>query len=170
MPVKPSWCRDLPAGIARLESLESEWVGRRDVELALDVSKTVAWRLLRQCGGQPGPGNGLACRRSDLIARLRHLATDGDASFEVRRRERLASYLARIRPEVVANRTRVVPDSRALALLSTKFASLPPNVTLTPTNLTIEFRGTEEFLAAVGSVVYALNNDFEAIVTFLDGA
>ncbi len=170
MPSQPSWCRDLPAGIARLEALDTDWVGRREIELALGVSKTVAWRLLRQCGGQPGPGNGLACRRSDVIDRLRGLAAEGNTSFEVQRRKRLAAYLERIRPEVVANRTRVVPDSQAVALLNSRFASLPPNVTLAPTNLTVEFRGTEEFLAAVGAIVYALNNDFEQISAFLDGA
>jgi hypothetical protein len=169
MPVKPSYCRNLPEAIEILRSHKPEWVGRKDVEDALGVSKTVAWRLLRHCGATVGPGNTLLCRRLDLIARFEELiANDGKIYFEVQRRQRLTAYLNRIRPEVIANRTKVVPDENALGLISSRFTSLPPAVTLTPASLHIEFSSPAEFLAAVGSVIYALNNDYEAVAAFIE--
>lgn len=168
MSVKPSYCRDLPQGIALLAAADAEWVGRKDIENALGVSKTVAWRLLRQCGGTLGPGNSLLCRRDDLVANLNKLLTDGGkVDFEVRRRERLSAYLDRIRPEVIANRTKVVPDRDALAVISSRFHSLPSNVALRPGSLHIDFTGLEGFLAAISALIYALNNDFEAISAHL---
>jgi len=44
----------------------------------------------------------------------------------------------------------VVPDSRALELVSTRFARLPPGIELSPARLTIEFYGTEDFLEKFG--------------------
>lgn len=172
MPVKPSYCRNLPEAIEILRQNQSpEWVGRKEVEDALGVSKTVAWRLLRHCGASVGPGNTLLCRRSDLIARFEELVTsDGKIYFELRRRQRLTEYLERIRPEVIANRTKVVPDESALGLISSRFSSLPASVTLTPSSLHIEFSGVADFLAAVGSVIYALNNDYEAVAAFIENS
>jgi hypothetical protein len=59
--------------------------------------------------------------------------------------------------------TKVARDDQALALVNTRFSRLPANVELTPTSLHIDFHGTEDFLRAFGAVVYALNNDFEAV-------
>jgi hypothetical protein len=74
-----------------------------------------------------------------------------------------------MRPVVVANLTRVVRDPKqALELINTRFAKLPANVALTPCSLHIDFFGTEEFLKAVGAVVYALHNDYEAISSFIE--
>jgi len=169
MPLKPSYCRDLPQGIETLAASSSEWVGRKDIEIALRVSKTVAWRLMRHCGGVLGPGNTLLCRRQSLIQKLNQLLADGGKiEYEVRRRERLVAYLENIRPQVIASRTKVVPDQDALALVNSRFASLPPNIALTAESLHIDFHGTEEFLAAIGAVIYALNNDYEAVNRFIE--
>lgn len=169
MPAKPSYCDQIPQTIDWLRSISSEWVGRKDLEESLAISKTVAWRLLRHCGGVLGPGHTLLCRRTDLIASLERLLSDGGKiDFEARRRERLATYLARIRPQVIANRTTVVPPQQALSLVNSRFTSLPPNITLTPGSLHIDFEGSAGFLAAIGALVYALNNDYEAVRRFLD--
>ena len=169
MPMKPSYCRDLPNGISQLRSLETDWVDRRQVESVLGVSKSVAWRLMRHCGAVRGPGNTLVCRRLELIARFEDLLNDGGTvDYEVQRRQRLEEYIARIRPQVRANRIKVVPNERVLELVNSRFSSLPPNVSLTPQTLHIEFHGTEDFLSAIGTVIYALNNDFDAISLLIE--
>jgi hypothetical protein len=169
MPAKPSWAWRLPQALPALRASEEEWIDRRRLEELLGVSKTVAWRMLRQCGVEPGPGGALACRREHLIERLERLAEDGGViQREIARRERLEELLERIRPAVIANLTKVVRDEQALALLSTRFSRLPANVALTPTSLHIDFYGTEDFLQAIGAVIYALNNDYETISAFIE--
>ena len=168
LPAKPSYSHRLDGGIAHLRTLDSEWVGRRELEEALGVSKTVAWRILKKCGITEGPGHALVCRREDLIERLTDLQNNATHAPEIRRRARLENFLERVRPDVVANLTRVVRSDQALALFNSTFGKLPPNVTLTPRSLHIEFFGTEDFLQSFGTVVYALHNDYEAISAFLE--
>jgi hypothetical protein len=169
MPAHPTYCHRIPAAVAALRQSEGEWVDRRRLEELLGVSKTVAWRLLRHCGAEPGPGNTLICRRPALIARLEELLAEGGRiDLEIRRHDRLAAFLEKIRPEVLANLTHVARDAEALALLSSRFQSLPAHVALTPSSLHIDFDSTDQFLAAVGALVYALHNDFEKIRDFLE--
>ena len=159
----------LEDGIANLEALDTDWVGRLQLQEALGVSKTVAWRILRKCGAEDGPGNTLLCPRPLLIARLRALQNDGGIhQSEIKRRTNLEAFLERIRPDTVARMTPVVRRDQAIELLSTTFRKLPPNVKLTPTSLHIDFFGTEDFLKAVGSLVYALHNDYEQISDFIE--
>src|SRR5215475_10923257 len=127
MPAKPSYYAKLPIGIEVLRAMESDWIDRRQIEEILGVSKTVAWRLLRLCGIEPGPGGALVVRREDLVARFERLARDGGpAEPEIQRRGRLEDFLERVRPAVVANLTRVGRDSKqVLELINTRFAKLP---------------------------------------------
>jgi hypothetical protein len=164
VPAKPSWAWRLPDVLSALRSCPEQWIDRRQVEELFGCSKTVAWRILRHAGVEPGVGRALLCRREDLIARLERIAAGGGVvEREIARRERLDQLLERIRPDVIANMTKVARDDQALELVNTRFSRLPANVELTPTSLHIEFQGTEEFLQAFGAVVYALNNDFEAV-------
>ena len=164
MPASPTYGHRIPAAVAALRQSEAAWVDRRQLEELLGVSKTVAWRLLRHCGAGPGPGNTLICGRHALIARLEALqAEGGPLEGEIRRHDRLASFLERIRPQVLANLTHIARDAEASALLSSRFDALPGNVVLTATSLHIDFHGTDGFLAAVGALVYALHNDLEKV-------
>ena len=170
MPAKPSYCAKLPPGIEALRAMEIDWIDRRQLQEVLGVSKTVAWRLLRLCGFEPGPGGALIVRREDLLRELERLARDGGRiEREIQRRGRLEDFLERVRPAVVAKMTRVTRDSKqALELINTRFAKLPANVALTPSSLHIDFFGTEDFVQAVGAVIYALNNDYETISGFIE--
>jgi len=169
MPGKPSYCRDLPRAIDLLRATDSVWVDRRELETALSISKSAAWRLLRQLGCAESVGGALLCRREELIARLEDLRrSNGVAAWEVRRRERFTAYMEQIRPQAIANHTKIAPREKTLDLVNTRFGSLPPNVSLTPTSLHIDFHGTEDLLAAFGALVFALNNDYEAISAFVE--
>jgi len=170
MPAKPTYWNRLPLAIEALEQRPDPWVGRRTLEELLGVSKTVAWRILRRCGPREAPGGALVCDRLQLLARLRTLTQEPPIEQELTRRARLASHLAQMRSFLRAREIQVVPDSLAAALISTRFGNLPPSVTLTPQSLHIEFFGTEDFLQAIGAVVYALQNDYEAISDFIEEA
>ena len=77
MPASPTYCHRIPAAVASLRQSDGDWVDRRQLEELLGISKTVAWRLLRHCGAEPGPGNTLICRRLTLIASLERLQAEG---------------------------------------------------------------------------------------------
>jgi hypothetical protein len=170
VPAKPSWAWRLAEALSALRNSQEEWIDRKRVEELFGCSKTVAWRILRHCGVEPGPAGALACRREELLERLEAVAGGGGiVEREMRRKLRVEAFLDRVRPEVIANLTRVVREDQGLALVNSRFGKLPSNITLTPTSLHIDFYGTEDFLQAIGAVVFALNNDYEAISGFIEG-
>jgi len=169
MPAKPSYAHRLKAAIETLQDGSASLIGRHDLEELLGVSKTVAWRILRHCQAQKGPGGALLFERLPLIARLQELAAEGGViAREVARRERVDEQLLAMRSYLHSRQTKVVRDELAPALVSTRFQNLPANITFTPQSLRMEFYGTEDFLAAVGAIVYALQNDYPAISAFIE--
>jgi hypothetical protein len=80
----------------------------------------------------------------------------------------LDALLESLRPAVAANLKTVARDERAAAMLATTFRKLPDQVKLTGHSLHIEFYGTEDFLEAVGALVYALHNDYDQISRFIE--
>ena len=169
MPAKPSYAHRLKAAIETLQDSSASLVGRHDLEELLGVSKTVAWRILRHCQAQKGPGGALLFERLPLIARLQELAAEGGViAREVARRERVDEQLLAMRSYLHSRQTKVVRDELAPALVSTRFQNLPANITFTPQSLRMDFYGTEDFLAAVGAIVYALQNDYHAISAFIE--
>jgi hypothetical protein len=168
MPSRPAYFHRLADAIEVLGKLPSPWIDRQTLQEILGVSKTVAWRILRQCGASQGPGNTLICERQELVATLESLRTGQPCGRELRRRQRLEDRLTQLLTAARSQHIRVVPDSRALELVSTRFARLPPGIELSPARLTIEFYGTEDFLEKFGAVVFALQNDFEAISRFIE--
>lgn len=148
-----------------------EWVDRRALEEALGVSKWTAWRILKQCGAGEGPGGALICRRDALIRQLQHLQENSSYKVEIQRRERVEQYLDSIVRFASRKHKQIARGNDAsIALLSARFNSLPAGVELTPTELKIVFSGTEDFLQKVGALVYALQNDLEAVSDFIDEA
>jgi len=171
MPARPSYAGRIAEMIRDLEARRESWIDRRQLEEGLGVSKTVAWRLLRRLGAEEGPGNVLILARTDAIRGLRSLQEDGGTiDREIRRRSRVEQYLNQMRGFVAAQRTTVASQERAMDLVNTRFGSLPPNVSLTPRSLRVDFDSAAAFLKAFGAVVFALNNDYEAIREFIDGA
>ena len=169
MPAKPSYAHRLKAAIETLQDGSASLIGRHDLEELLGVSKTVAWRILRHCQAQKGPGGALLFERLPLIARLQELAAEGGViAREVARRERVDEQLLAMRSYLHSRQTKVIRDELAPALVSTRFQNLPANITFTPQSLRMEFYGTEDFLAAVGAIVYALQNDYPAISAFIE--
>ena|ERR1035438_2705726 len=168
MPSVPLYLHRLADGIAALESLPGDLVDRRTLEEALGVSKWTAWRILKRCGAEDGPGNTLVCQRLGLIGALRTLQQDGHFAPEIERRDRVARYLDGIVQYASQKHKEVARNEEASALLASRFGQLPAGVDLARGELRIAFFGTEDFLRKFGAIVYALNNDFEKIQEFIE--
>ena len=167
VPARPAYFHRLAEAIRVLEKLPSTWIDRQTLQETLGVSKTVAWRLLRRCGASPGPGNTLICDRLELIAKLEKLHTGKVCGRELQRRERLEDRLTQLVVAARAQQIRIVAAGRAVELLSTRFEKLPHGVEFSPVRLTIDFLGTQDFLEKVGAIIFALQNDFDAISQFI---
>jgi hypothetical protein len=152
-----------------LASLPCEWIDRRTLEEILGIGKWTAWRIMRHCGAEDGPGGALVCRRDALVEKLRAVQQNGRLAPEIARRERVETYLDGMLQYASRKHKEIARDAAAEALLSSRFANLPAGVDLQPGELRIQFRGTEEFLRKFGAVVFALNNDFERISEFFEG-
>lgn len=168
MPARPAYFHRLDEALQIFARLETDWIDRRTLQETLGVSKTVAWRILRQCGATDGPGNTLVCRRQDLIRALQALQQSGDYEREIRRRNRVKLNLEDMIRYARRKQKQIARNEAAVELLSTRFLLLPPGVELHPGELRIQFSGTADFLQKFGAVVFALNNDYEQISEFIE--
>jgi hypothetical protein len=167
MPAQPAYFHRLSEALEVFRASSLDWVDRRTLQEVLGVSKTVAWRILRQCGGKQGPGNTLVCPRRDLIVALERLQQTGAYQHEIRRRDRLESQLGALLSVARSRHIEVAPEDQGIALINSRFENLPTGIELTPGRLLIEFAGIEDFLQKVGRVVFTLQNDYESISSFL---
>src|SRR5262249_44239997 len=151
VPTIPLYAHRLENGIQTLAAMPVEWIDRRTLEEALGVSKWTAWRILKRCGAEEGPGGGLFCRREDLIRQLEALREDGRFAPEIARRNRVEQYLEGMVRYASRKHKQIVQDQAAVELLGSRFASLPPGVDLQPRELRIQFFGTEDFLQKFGA-------------------
>ena len=67
-------------------------------------------------------------------------------SREFRPRQRLEDRPTQLLTAARSQHIRVVRDRRAMGLVSTRFARLPPGIEFSPARLTIEFYSAEDFL------------------------
>lgn len=168
MPAVPLYAHRLSEAIEVLGSMTGDWIDRRTLGEILAVSKWTAWRLLKTCGALEGPGGALAIPRAELIERLKALRDGSRLAGEIVRRARLETALDGLAHCARAKYKEIARNEKARELVSTRFASLPPGVELTPRSLRMEFRGMEDFLAKFGAVVYALHNDCDCIGEFIN--
>jgi hypothetical protein len=169
MPARPVYFHRLSAAVEELKRSATPWVDRRTVEELLGISKAGAWRLMRRCGAEDGPGRALVCRREELIGALEAIAESGEWREEARRRDRIEAYLTEMAQFAHSRKTAVASQRKASELLDSRFRRLPGGVELTPERLTVEFSGAQDFLQKIGSVIFALQNDFDAVRDFIEG-
>jgi len=168
VPARPAYFHRISEALETFRSIELDWIDRRTLQDVLGVSKTVAWRILRLCGATDGPGNTIVCRREELISALERLSLSEPCDRELRRRFRLEQNLAQLLRTARATHIQVAPPSHTVELVSTRFGKLPTGVELSPSRLTIDFLGTKDFLEKVGAIVFALQNDYEAVSEFIE--
>ena len=112
MPTAPLYTHKLAEGAAALAAMTADWIDRRTLEEILGVSKWTAWRILKRCGAQDGPGGSLVCRREDLIEQLG--ALEQGFAPEIARRNRvelypdgIAQYASRKHKQIARNQAAV---------------------------------------------------------------
>jgi hypothetical protein len=172
---RTGWQHRLPEILAALEAAPGELAGRREVERIFRVSRATAVQILDRFGANLA-GNALVLRRTELLGRLRVLADDPAVSFE---RERHAGTLSQVSQDSLGEllgeaalrlrNNRIYAEGEAAARhRATRFEDFPPEIDLTPFALHIQFKGLQDFLMKIGTVIYALQNDLESIEAFLD--
>ncbi len=169
MPARPVYFHRLSDAIEELSHFQVPWVDRQTIEQLLGTSKASAWRLMRKCGAEDGPGHTLVCRREGLISALKAVAESGEWRQESRRRQRVETYLSEMAEFARSRQTPVASHGKASELLDSRFGNLPRGVELTPSRLTVEFSGAQDFLQKIGSVIFALQNDFDTVRDFIEG-
>jgi hypothetical protein len=168
MPAVPLWIHRLADALPALASLPQDLVDRRTLEEILGVGKWTAWRILKQCGAEEGPGGALVCRRDSLVAKLRAVQQDGRLAPEIARRERVERYLDGMLQFASQRHKQIARNTAAETLVSSRLGSLPEGVNLKSGKLEISFQGPEDFLQKFGAVVFALQNDWETVSAFLE--
>ena len=168
MPAAPLWIHRLADALPSLASLPQDLVDRRTLEELLGVGKWTAWRILRHCGAEDGPGGALVCHRHSLLEKLRAVQQDGRMAPEIARRQRVERYLDGILQFAARKHKEIARNTAAEALISSRFGNLPEGVVLQPGKLEVEFHGPEDFLRKFGAVVFALQNDWETVSEFLE--
>ena len=171
VPRKPKHWLHLHDALAEFQQLATTWVDRALVQETLGCSQTEAWRILKRLGATPGPGGALVLPREMFLERLRAFLEDDRVVFEIRRRERLEQALDALHPHTRARLVKIIEADRpadAVRLLSSRFGNLPDGVELTPHSLHIDFQGREEFLQRLGAVLFALENDTDKVLDFVE--
>jgi hypothetical protein len=168
VPATPLYAHRLAEGIQALSVMTIDWIDRRTLEEALNVSKWTAWRILKRAGAEDGPGGSLVSRREDLIRQLRALQEDPRFAPEIARRQRVEQYLEGMVRFASRKHRQIACNQSAVELVSSRFASLPAGVDLEPGELRIQFFGTDDFLQKFGAMVFALHNDYEQISEYIE--
>ena len=138
------------------------------MEEALGVGKWTAWRIMKRCDAQEGPGGALVCQRVHLLSQLRQLQEDRHFAPEIERRERLERYLDGIVQYASRQHKEVARNQQAEALLKQHHFETADRRESGPGELRIEFSGSGDFIQEVGAVIYALHNDLERIEEFIE--
>ena len=159
MPDKPVWYDQIDEAEAKLSALPSPWVDRSTLESILHIGRRRAQQILQPLVRHTLGRNGLA-PKEEVIAYLRQLAAGDTATYERRRRTRLACLLqtwhaqARQQPRVLVE----APDSIAQQELE----NLPEGVRLSPGRILIEgFTDPAEAKQKLLALIMAMGNDPE---------
>lgn len=150
------WLGHLDEILAELASLPHPWVDRATVERVFRVGRRRAQQILAPCVSLQIGSNGLADREL-FLAHLRQLAAGDTASYERRRRQRLAHTLDGLRSAWQSR----VPVEAPVSIVNQAFADLPPGITLAPGQITVQFATTQEALEKLLALAMAIGNDFE---------
>jgi hypothetical protein len=153
VPAHPRWLLAVPDAIAQLETLDREWLTRRDLELLFGMSKPRAAVLMRTFGAER-VGNVRMLARTQLLRHLRARTKSAAYSGEVDRRARLITALRRARVSGIR-----VPV--AASVLSVKLAGLPEGVTVERGRIEVRFDGAREAVGRLFALAQALTNDYE---------
>lgn len=143
-------------------------VTRKTIESAFGVRRWSALRILGQCERMGAArleiGGAMLYRREEIISALERLRA-GETP-EIGRRRRLGKSLEPAARDARLRGIEISPAGPASDRIRST-VELPAGITVAPGRLTIEFAGRGDFLALVGSLVFALQNDFEGVMSLV---
>lgn len=158
MPDKPLWYGRLEQIVAELNELEWPWVDRETLEAVLRVGRRRAQQILRPCVTRQIGANGVA-DRAELIAHLARLAEGEEATYERRRRQRLAQALEVLRQAALAQPKLLV--EAPTSVLNQEFGDLPEGVSVSAGRISITFGSSKEALERLLGLAMAIGNDLD---------
>lgn len=158
MPAKPAWYRKMPNIIEELEKHPLPFVDRSAIESLLGVSRRRAQQIMAPCVVTRVGTNGLADRGA-LIHHLQQIAEGSEASYEVQRRRKVASFIDGLRRERI-ERPQLIVEAPT-AVVNQEFENLPLGVRLEPGLITVEFEGARQGLEKLLALAMAISNDFD---------
>ena len=167
MPAKSGWSSNIEYIVEELQESPHPYIDRPAVELLLGVGRRRAQQLMAPCIRDRVGTNGLADRDA-LIAHLRRLAGGESASYEVRRRRRVAGVLERLRKERL-ERPQLLVEA-PVDVVSQRMEELPPGVHIERGRITVEFGGPQEALEKLLALAMAISNDFEVFERSITGS
>ena len=158
MPAQPGWFSHLSNILDSLRASSRDTVDRQTLQDLLGVGRRRAQQILAPCVTERLGANGLA-ERKKLIRRLEQLARGDAATYEVRRRQRVAQILADLRQQRIAQPQLLVEAPSRI--VEQTFASLPPGVRLEPGRITVEFSEPQQALEKLLALALAAGRDWE---------
>ncbi len=158
MPAKAQWLLRVPEILAELSALDVPIVDRAVCERLFRLRRRRAIDLIRFFGGYQS-GRTFLLDRPKLIAQLEQIRDSPDFKMEWRRKERLAERLDAMRRLQAGTRVAIAVEPE---VLRQRLPDLPEGVGLSPGELYIQFRSSEELLTKLFALAQAIANDYEA--------
>jgi hypothetical protein len=156
MPAKPSWILQLPTILRTLEALDTPVVDRACFERVFGIRRRRAIQLMHQFGGYQA-GRTFLVDRKKLIGDLRKRSRGDEYGWELERRKKLVSEIEMMKRLLPGRKVRLMVPPE---VVDNKMANLPAGIHLSPTELRIEYHGTEDLLRHLFELSQAIMNDY----------
>ncbi|RZU35626.1 hypothetical protein [Edaphobacter modestus] len=156
---KLKWRHDLHNIMKHVENSKTETWRRVDLEIAFNVSRPAAQRIMRAIGNIDNIGGTHAISRDSVITYLEHLIEAEDPT---------EAHLRRLQNLEPAPRHRKIQGTVPNDLHSVMVSSLPPNIVLKPGGIEVtgsDFKHVMENLLILARV---LQNDTETAAQLID--
>jgi hypothetical protein len=157
MPPQPSWFQRVPEIIALLGALPSPLLDRAAIEELFQLQRRQALKLMARFGGAVH-GKTHLIYKEELVRWLEQVQSSEDYGRELRRKQKLATLLARAKQELKRGRVEVPVNPR---IRLTTFETLSDGVHLRPGQLQIDFASQEDLLQKLVELSQAIMNDWE---------
>jgi hypothetical protein len=133
-------------------------VDRPTLQFLLGVGRRRAQQIMAPCVVERIGASALADREA-LITRLQRIAEGEEGSYEIQRRRKVASLIAELRQQRIAQPQLLV--EAPTAVVDQELEDLPAGVLLEPGRIIVEFNEAREALEKLLALAMAVSNDFD---------
>jgi hypothetical protein len=156
VPAKPTWLLRVPEILEVLNESPVPFLTRAAIESVFQLQRRQAIYLMRRLGGYQ-IGKALVVDRQRLRTWLKGVAAGNELRWESVRHQRVEETIEQVRADLAARRIVIQVPSQSV---NTTIEGLPPNISLRPGELKIEFNGTEDLLRQLFQLSQAIANDY----------